>query len=294
MTEKIGFIGTGIMGSPMAMNLIKAGYGVWVYARTPARAQTLVQAGATVCRSPKAVAECADIIITMVSDTPDVEAVVLGPEGVIAGAAPGKVLVDMSTISPSAARRIAAHLGEKGVEMLDAPVSGGDIGAREGTLSIMVGGKEDVFERVWPVFNVLGSNIVLVGDHGAGQVAKTCNQVLVAQHVQAAAEALLLARACGVDPARVRSALLGGFAASRVLEVHGQRMLAHDFAPGFKLALHRKDIRIAMDTAAEHQLRLDGTELAAARINEAVEYGYGELDTSSVALLLEDRNRVKM
>ena len=222
------------MGQPMALNLIKAGYPLWVYSRTAERAQPLVEAGATACATPREVAEQADIIIIIVSDTPDVEHVILADDGVIHGASAGDVVVDMSTISASATRKIAAQLGDKGVEMLDAPVSGGDIGARDGTLSIMVGGKSGVFERVKPVFEVMGKSIVRVGESGAGQVAKTCNQMLVAQHVNAAAEALLLAKKCGADPVRVREALLGGFAASRVLEVHGMRMLNRDFVPGFK------------------------------------------------------------
>lgn len=292
MTEKIGLIGPGIMGQPMGMNLINAGFPLWVFSRTASRAQPLVDAGATMCDTPAAVAEEADIIIVIVSDTPDVEAVVLGDNGVLAGASAGKVLVDMSTISPIATRSIAGKLAEKGVEMLDAPVSGGDVGARNGTLSIMVGGKPDVFERVRPVFEILGKNIVHVGDTGAGQVAKACNQILVAEHINAAGEALLLARACGADPEKVRQALLGGFAYSKVLEVHGERMLTRNFKPGFKARLHKKDMHIVMNTADEEGLDLPTARAVTEAIDQAVENGDGELDSTVLVRILEARNGV--
>lgn len=292
MTEKIGLIGPGIMGQPMGMNLINAGFPLWVFSRTASRAQPLVDAGATMCDTPAAVAEAADIIISIVSDTPDVEAVVLDENGVLAGASAGKVLVDMSTISPIATRSIAGKLAEKGMEMLDAPVSGGDVGARNGTLSIMVGGKPDVFERVKPVFDVLGKNIVHVGDTGAGQVAKACNQILVAEHINAAGEALLLARACGADPEKVRQALLGGFAYSKVLEVHGERMLTRNFKPGFKASLHRKDMHIVMNTAEEEGLDLPTAKAVTEAIDRAVENGDGELDSTVLVRILEARNGV--
>lgn len=294
MTEKVGLIGPGLMGQPMGLNLIKAGYPLWVYSRTPERAAPLADEGATVCASPREVAERADIIITIVSDTPDVETVVLGEDGLIHGLSEGKVVVDMSTISAPATRKIAATLAERGVEMLDAPVSGGDIGAKAGTLSIMVGGKDAVFERVKPLFEVMGKNIVHVGDIGAGQVAKTCNQMLVAQHVNAAAEALLLAKKCGADPRKVREALLGGFAASRVLEVHGMRMLDRNFEPGFKAKLHKKDMRIAMEIIDELNMDLPATKLATEGINRAVEEGLGEADTTSVIQIIEKKNDVSL
>lgn len=292
MTEKIGLIGPGIMGQPMGMNLINAGYPLWVFSRTASRAQPLVDAGATMCDTPAAVAEAADIIISIVSDTQDVEAVVLDDNGVLTGASAGKVLVDMSTISPIATRSIAGKLAEKGMEMLDAPVSGGDVGARNGTLSIMVGGKPDVFERVKPVFDVLGKSIVHVGDTGAGQVAKACNQILVAEHINAAGEALLLARACGADPEKVRQALLGGFAYSKVLEVHGERMLTRNFKPGFKAKLHKKDMHIVMDTAEEEGLDLPTAKAVTDAIDQAVENGDGELDSTVLVRILEARNGV--
>jgi 2-hydroxy-3-oxopropionate reductase len=292
MTEKIGLIGPGIMGGPMGMNLINAGYSLWMFSRNPARAQALVEAGATLCDTPKAVAERADVIITIVSDTPDVEAVVLDGNGVLEGIGPGKVLVDMSTISPIATRRMSETLREKGAEMLDAPVSGGEVGAKNGTLSIMVGGQPAAFDRVKPVFEVLGKNIVHVGDNGAGQVAKACNQILVAEHINAAGEALLLARACGVDPEKVRQALLGGFACSKVLEVHGERMLTRNFQPGFKATLHRKDMRIALDTMAEKGLDLPTARAVSAALEQAVANGDGELDSTVLVKILESKNSV--
>lgn len=292
MTERIGLIGPGIMGQPMSMNLINAGYPLWVYSRTASRAQPLVDAGATLCDTPRAVAEQADIIISIVSDTPDVEAVLLNGNGVLEGVTAGKVVVDMSTISPIATRKIAGQLGEKGVEMLDAPVSGGDVGARNGTLSIMVGGKPEVFERVKPVFEVLGKNIVHVGDGGAGQVAKACNQILVAEHINAAGEALLLARACGVDPEKVRQALLGGFAYSKVLEIHGERMLTRNFQPGFKARLHQKDMHIVLDTMAEKGLDLPTAKAVTGALDQAVANSDSELDSTVLVKILEANNSV--
>lgn len=294
MTEKIGLIGPGIMGQPMGMNLIRAGYPLWVYGRTPDRAQPLVDAGASFCETPRAVAEQADIIISIVSDTPDVEAVVRGDDGVLAGAGAGKVLVDMSTISPIATREMSRELGEQGVDMLDAPVSGGDVGAKNGTLSIMVGGPEAAFERVKPVFEVLGKNIVHVGDTGAGQVAKACNQILVAEHINAAGEALLLARACGVDPEKVRQALLGGFAYSKVLEVHGERMLTRNFEPGFKAKLHKKDMHIVLDTMEEKGLELPTARAVTEALDQAVANGDSELDSTVLIKILEANNSVNI
>jgi 2-hydroxy-3-oxopropionate reductase len=288
MAENIGFIGLGIMGRPMALNLIKAGHRLWVYARRADSMQPLADAGAQACSTPAEVAAQADVVFTMVADTPDVEQVMLGDDGILGGATPGTVVVDMSTISPSATRRIAARLADAGADMLDAPVSGGERGAIDGTLSIMVGGKEETFQRVQPLFEVLGKNIVHVGDHGAGQVAKCCNQVVVAQTIAAVAEGLLLATAAGVDPARVRQALMGGFAGSRILEVHGQRMLDHDYNPGFKAKLHQKDMRIAMESAYEMGIPLNGAAVAAQYMNALVGAGKGELDSSAIATILED------
>jgi 2-hydroxy-3-oxopropionate reductase len=282
MTERVGYIGLGIMGRPMALNLLKAGYPVSVWARRAESMEPLVEAGAKACASPADVARQSDIVFTNVSDTADVEAVILGPDGIIHGAESGSVVVDDSTISPLATREMAGQLREKGIEMLDAPVSGGEQGAIDGTLSMMVGGKSEVFERVRPLFEVLGRNIVLVGDNGAGQVAKMCNQVVIAQTMAAVGEAFTLAEAADVDPAKVREALLGGFAGSKVMEVHGQRMLDDNFAPGFKAKLHRKDMKIALETAAALGVGVPGAAVATQLINALVGAGGGELDSSAL------------
>jgi 2-hydroxy-3-oxopropionate reductase len=287
MTEQVGYIGLGIMGRPAALNLMNAGYPVRVWARRDESMVPLIDAGATACRSPADVAESADIVFTNVSDTPDVEEVLLGEQGVIRGARPGSVVVDMSTISPLATQRMADLLEKKGVDMLDAPVSGGEKGAVSGTLSFMVGGKADVFDRVRPLFEVMGRNIVHCGDNGAGQVTKACNQIVITQTIAAVGEAFVFARKNGVDPARVREALLGGFAGSRVLEAHGQRMIDHDFNPGFKARLHRKDMRIVLETAAEIGVGLPGAALGTQYLNALVGAGDGELDSSAIYGLQE-------
>ena len=282
MTERVGYIGLGIMGRPMVLNLLKAGYPVRVWARRPESMEAVTQAGAGSCVSPADVARHTDIVFTNVSDTADVETVVLGQDGIIQGAEPGSVVVDHSTISPLATRDIAEKLRERSVEMLDAPMSGGEQGAIDGTLSLMIGGKQEVFERVRPLLEVVGKNIVHIGDNGAGQVAKMCNQVVVAQTMAAIGEAFTLAEAAGVDPAKVREALLGGFAYSKILEVHGQRMLDDNYAPGFKARLHRKDMKIAMDTAAELGVGAPGAAVATQLINALVGAGDGELDSAAV------------
>ena len=284
---KVGFIGFGIMGRPMALNLLHADYPLWGWARREGVMDAHLSEGATACASPQEVAAHADIIFTIVSDTPDVEQVVLGEHGIVHGARPGSVVVDMSTISPVATRRIAEELAARGVEMLDAPVSGGEQGAIQGSLSIMAGGKAEVFQHVLPLFEVLGKNVLLVGSHGAGQIAKTCNQILAAQTIAAVGEALLLAKAAGVDPAKVRQALLGGFAGSKILEIHGQRMLTRSFDPGFKANLHHKDLRIALETAAETGISLPGAEQAAHHLRAVLEAGLGELDSSALVQVLE-------
>lgn len=293
-STKIGFIGLGIMGQPIALNLRKAGYPLWVYARRPEMMQPLTAVGATACTSPQAVAQQSEIIFIMVSDTADVEQVILGPDGIIHGATSGSLVIDMSSIAASATRTLATTLATVGLQMLDAPVSGGEKGAKEATLSIMVGGKVEQFERAWPLFQILGQNIVHVGDHGAGQIAKTCNQVLVSQTVVAVGEALLLAKAAGVNPVKVRQALLGGFANSKILEVHGQRMLEHDFQPGFKVKLHHKDIRIALQTAHELGLAIPGTALAAQNLNALMGSGHGELDSAAMVLVQERTSTVQL
>ena len=286
MTEKIGFIGLGIMGRPMALNLIKAGFELAVHARRAESVVPLTAAGAETCASPAEVARRASITFTMVADTPDVEQVILGDgnggDAIVDGVQLGSVVVDMSTISASATRSMAERLRAAGAELLDAPVSGGDVGAIAGTLSIMVGGSQPVFERVRPLFEAMGTNIVHVGDSGAGQVCKACNQVVNSQTIAGVGEAMLLARASGVDGAKVREALLGGFANSRVLELHGQRMLEDRYDPGFKCALFQKDMRLVMEAAHELGLALPGAAQAAQLINALVGQGDGELDSAAI------------
>jgi 2-hydroxy-3-oxopropionate reductase len=283
----IAFIGMGIMGKPMAINLKKAGHTVYVHGRRPETMTPPLEAGCAGCASIAEAAAQADIIIVMVSDTIDVEQVLFDDKGVIHGARPGSVVVDMSTISPTATRHMARKLRDHGIEMLDAPVSGGEVGAINATLSIMVGGKPDVFERVKPVFEAMGKNIVLVGDNGAGQVAKACNQIVVAVTIEAVAEALTFARKNDVDPAKVRDALMGGFAGSRILEVHGKRMLDNDYTPGFKTRLHQKDINIVMQTAKELGLALPGAALVMQHLNALMGTGGAELDSAAVMKIVE-------
>lgn len=287
MAMELGFIGLGIMGRPMALNLLKGGHRLHVYARRQLAVEPLVAAGARSWASAQEVAAASEITFVMVSDTPDVEQVILGERGVLYGARPGSVVVDMSSISPIATRVIAQQLEHRRVDMLDAPVSGGESGAINGTLSIMVGGKDPVFRRVLPLFQLMGKNIVHIGDHGAGQTAKVCNQVVVAVTITAVSEALLLASRAGADAARVRQALLGGFAGSRILEVHGQRMLDRDFRPGFKTSLHQKDMRIALDTAHQLGLALPTAATAAQYLNALVGNGEGDLDSSAIIKVLE-------
>ncbi len=283
----IAFIGMGIMGKPMAINLKKAGHTVYVHGRRPESMEGPAKEGCIPCASSAEAASKAEITIIMVSDTPDVEQVIFGDTGVIHGARPGSVVVDMSTISPTATRRFAADLAAAGIDMLDAPVSGGEIGAIQGTLSIMVGGKPEVFERVKPVLEAMGKNIVHVGEHGAGQVAKACNQIVVAVTIEAVAEALLFARRNGVDPAKVREALMGGFAGSRILEVHGKRMLDNEYKPGFKTRLHQKDMNIVMQTAKELGLALPGAALVMQHLNALMGIGGAELDSAAVMKIVE-------
>lgn len=283
----IAFIGMGIMGKPMAINLKKAGHTVYVHGRRPETMTPPLQAGCAGCASIAEAAAQAEIIIIMVSDTIDVEQVLFDDKGVIHGARPGSVVVDMSTISPTATRHMARKLRDHGIEMLDAPVSGGEVGAVNATLSIMVGGKSEVFERVKPVFEAMGKNIVLVGDNGAGQVAKACNQIVVAVTIEAVAEALTFARKNDVDPAKVRDALMGGFAGSRILEVHGKRMLDNDYTPGFKTKLHQKDINIVMQTAKELGLALPCAALVMQHLNALMGTGGAELDSAAVMKIVE-------
>jgi 2-hydroxy-3-oxopropionate reductase len=287
MAMKLGFIGLGIMGRPMALNLRHAGHALWVHGRRPVTMEVLVEAGAQACHTVADVAAHAEIIFIMVSDTPDVENIVLGATGLAQRLRPGQVIVDMSTISPASTRRLAQELETRGVEMLDAPVSGGEIGAINASLSIMVGGREKTFQRVKPLFDVLGKNVVHVGDHGAGQVAKACNQIVAALTIEAVSEALTFARKNGVDAAKVRAALMGGFAGSKILEVHGQRMLDNDFKPGFKVKLHQKDLRIVMEDAHQLGIGLPGAALVAQHLNALMGSGDGELDSSAIVKVIE-------
>jgi 2-hydroxy-3-oxopropionate reductase len=285
--ERIGFIGLGIMGKPMARNLLKAGYALVVHNRSRAAVEALASEGAQAASSPKEVAAQSDVVITMLPDSPDVDQVVLGPEGVVEGISSGMLFIDMSTIAPGTARKVYEALKAKGVEALDAPVSGGEVGAKAGTLSIMVGGTEAAFERAKPIFEVMGKNIVLIGEPGAGQVTKACNQIVVGVTIQAVSEALILARKSGVDPARVREALLGGFAQSRILDLHGQRIIDRTFQPGFRVRLHRKDLAIALQTGREVSLPLMLTSQVSELMNALIARGDGDLDHSGLAHLLE-------
>ena len=287
MAINIGFIGPGIMGGPMAQNLMKGGHKLWVYARRPEALKKLVESGATACASAAEVGKHADVIFLIVSDTPDVESVIFGDAGVAKHARSGSVIVDMSTISPTATKVFAERLAKQGVDMLDAPVSGGETGAINATLSIMAGGKEKVFERVKPLFELMGKNIVHVGDNGAGQVAKACNQIVVAVTIEAVAEALTFARKNGADAAKVRDALMGGFAGSKVMEVHGKRMLDNDFKPGFKVGLHQKDMRIVMETAHQLGVALPAAALVTQHLNALMGTGDKDLDSAAVVKVVK-------
>lgn len=283
---KIGFIGLGVMGRPMAAHLIAAGHELFLHRVKPV-SQHLVDAGGKALDSAKAVAEAADVIILMVPDTPDVEAVLFGESGVAEGISPGKLVVDMSSISPVATKGFAARIADRGSSYIDAPVSGGEVGAKAGSLTIMVGASEADFERAWPLFELMGKNIARIGDVGAGQTAKVANQVIVGLTIEAVAEGLALAKAAGADPAKVREALMGGFAASRILEVHGDRMVKGTFDPGFRIRLHRKDIGLAMDAATALDLYLPHSGSLQQLMNKALADGLGDKDHSALYKLLE-------
>ncbi len=284
----LGFIGLGAMGKPMALNLLKGNYPLLVHNRSRTPVDELRTAGAQDGVSPRILAEQAEVVLLCLPDSPDVEAVMEGPDGVLAGLNAGKVLVDMSTISPVVARELAGRVEALGSDMLDAPVSGGDVGARQGTLSIMVGGKAEVLERVLPILNLMGKNIVHIGESGAGQVAKACNQIVVALTIEAISEALVLAAKAGVDPAAVRKALLGGFAQSRILDLHGQRLLARNFSPGFRAALQHKDLKIALETGRAYGVPLPGTGLVHELYGALLAAGRGDLDHSALATMVEN------
>jgi 2-hydroxy-3-oxopropionate reductase len=284
----IGFIGLGIMGKPMARNLLKAGYQLVVYNRSPGPMNELAAEGATPADSPQAVAEQSEVVITMLPDSPQVRAVVTGEDGVLAGAKVGTLVIDMSTISPVVTQEVARVAQARGVRMLDAPVSGGDVGAQQGTLSIMVGGSTEDFEQARPLFAVLGKTIVHVGGIGAGQVVKACNQVVVALTIEAVSEALVLGSKAGVDPAVIIKVLSGGLAANRVMEVRGPNFLQHDFRPGFKIALHHKDLGIALAAGREYGVALPVTAIVDQMLQALQQRGQGEQDHSAILTLLED------
>lgn len=288
---KLGFIGLGVMGRPMAVNLMKRGHEMVVYARRAAAAEPLVAAGARICATPAEVGTRAEVVFTMVTTSSDVEEVVLGNEGIIHGARSGSVVVDMETIAPAAARRVAQALEAKGIDMLDAPVSGGPMGAEEATLSIMAGGKPAVYERVKPLFECLGKTIVYMGDHGSGQVTKACNQLALLVTAQASAEALALAGACGLDPARVREVMMGGIAASRVLELFGRRMVERDFEAGIEARLYHKDLAIVLGLAHERGIALPAAALTMQNVNALVGRGEARNDLSALIRVVEDMGR---
>jgi 2-hydroxy-3-oxopropionate reductase len=284
--SKVGFIGLGIMGSPMAGHLIKAGHEVFLHSRTRVPGE-LVEAGGKACASSREVAEQADIIITMVPDTPHVGAVLFDGDGVAAGLVPGKVVVDMSSISPVETRQFAARINALGCEYVDAPVSGGEVGAKAASLTIMVGASDAAFERVRPLFELMGKNITLVGGNGAGQTCKVANQIIVALNIEAVGEALLFASKMGADPAKVRQALMGGFAASRILEVHGERMVKRTFDPGFRIELHQKDLNLALSSARAIGVSLPNTATAQELFNACAAHGGKAWDHSAMVRALE-------
>ena len=282
----IGFIGLGIMGSPMAQNLQKAGHQLFIYSRSKV-ADELVQGGATVCVSSAEVAKRGDVIITMLPDTPQVDEVLFGDKGVAAGLSAGKVVVDMSSIAPLATKAFAKKINALGCDYLDAPVSGGEVGAKAASLTIMVGGPQAAFDRVNPLFEVMGKNITLVGGNGDGQTTKVANQIIVALNIEAVSEALLFASKAGADPAKVRQALMGGFAASRILEVHGERMVKRTFNPGFRIELHQKDLNLALQGAKAMGVSLPNTAATQELFNTCAAHGMGGLDHSALCRSLE-------
>ena len=288
---KVGFIGLGVMGRPMALHLLEAGHELSVYARRAEAAQPLVDAGAKACASPAEVAAASEVVFTMVTAGADVEQVALGEDGIVHGAKPGTVLVDMGTIPPGTARRVAAKLAAKGIETIDAPVSGGEVGARNATLAIMAGGKAEVLARVRPLLEKLGKTLVHVGPSGAGQVAKACNQMIMVACIEAVAEALLLARQSGADPEKVRQALAGGSAGSRVLEVFGARMTARDFKAGVEARLHHKDFGILLDEAVTLGAPLPIAAQVWQQLNALMAQGWGREDTSALLRVLERESR---
>ncbi|MFP5338513.1 MAG: 2-hydroxy-3-oxopropionate reductase [Gammaproteobacteria bacterium] len=287
LMAKIGFIGTGIMGKPMAINLQKAGHQIFLSQHHDQAPAELTEAGAIGLANPQEVAQEAEFIIVMVPDTPQVEDVLFRADGVAAGVGAGKVVIDMSSISPTATKQFAEKIKATGAEYLDAPVSGGEVGAKAATLSIMVGGSEAAFERALPLFQAMGKNITRVGESGDGQTAKVANQIIVALNIQAVAEALLFAAKNGVDPAKVREALMGGFAGSKILEVHGERMIKGTFDPGFRISLHQKDLNLALAGARELGLNLPNTANAQQVFSTCAAIGGSGWDHSALIKGLE-------
>jgi 2-hydroxy-3-oxopropionate reductase len=284
--RKIGFIGLGIMGAPMAENILAGGHELFAF--TPRGVPTeLIAKGTVACKNGQEVAEKADIIITMVPDTPHVESVLFGENGVATGLTAGKTVIDMSSISPIETKEFAKRINELGCEYLDAPVSGGEVGARAGTLTIMVGGSEEAFLNVKPIFELMGQNINLVGGNGDGQTCKVANQIIVALNIEAVAEALLFASKAGADPARVRQALMGGFASSKILEVHGERMIKRTFDPGFRIELHQKDLNLALSNARAMKISLPNTATAQELFNACAANGGEGWDHSAMVRALE-------
>jgi len=284
--SKVGFIGLGIMGKPMAANLAKGGHTLFVTSRSGVPSE-LTAAGLTACASAKEVAQKADIIITMVPDTPDVEKVLFGANGVAEGLSAGKIVVDMSSISPIETKAFAKRINDLKCEYVDAPVSGGEVGAKNASLTIMVGASDATFEKVKPLLELMGKNITLVGPNGAGQTTKVANQIIVALNIEAVAEALLFASKAGADPAKVRQALMGGFASSRVLEVHGERMIKRTFDPGFRIELHQKDLSLALSNARAMGMSLPNTATAQELFNACRAHGGAKWDHSAMVRALE-------
>ena len=288
MSEKVGFVGLGIMGRPMALNLMGAGYELAVYNRSRGKVEELVEEGAEATESPSEAAEKCDIVITMLPGPPEVRGVVAGEDGLLKGAGEGSLFIDMSTSSPVLARELARAAREKGVGMLDAPVSGGDVGAKEGTLSIMVGGAEEDFVRAKPLLDVMGETVVHVGESGAGQTAKACNQIVVALVIEAVSEALVLGSKAGVEPKKVIEVLSGGLAGNKVMEVKAKKFLERDFEPGGKVEFHRKDLAIALETGREHGVALPVTAMVNQMFGALIARGRGGWDHSSLLTLIGD------
>ncbi len=284
--RNIGFIGLGIMGKPMALNLIKGGHTLFLTSRSGVPKE-LTDAGGKACANAKEVAQKADIIITMVPDTPDVEKVLFGTEGVAAGLSKGKTVIDMSSIAPMETKAFAKKINDLGCDYVDAPVSGGEVGAKNAALTIMCGGTQVAFDKVKPLFDLMGKNITLVGGNGDGQTCKVCNQIIVALNIEAVSEALVFASKAGADPAKVRQALMGGFAASRILEVHGERMIKRTFDPGFRIELHQKDLNLALQGARAMGVALPNTATAQELFNTCVANGGAKWDHSGMVKALE-------